>query len=130
MLSRGFVEDSSKSVVNTRIRPHLELLLSSTNAEIKGFEGMAEDVLETVDTLKVLLLFWSHFDLNEVNVLLNDAERRMRGHGARRLGILLAATVWHGVQPHPHDRWRLLQRELLHATGDRGSGEGVLDGGV
>jgi hypothetical protein len=70
ILSRGFVEGESSLVVEQTIRPHLQLLLASQNDQIRSFHSIAQNLLDKLDQLASLPLFISHFDLNEVNIMI------------------------------------------------------------
>lgn len=72
ILSRGFVEGKSELVVDKKIRPHLQLLLASQEDRIRPFHGLASELSQQLARLSSLPLFISHFDLNEVNVLLDE----------------------------------------------------------
>lgn len=75
ILSKGRIEGSNSSselVINERVRPHLALLLSSEDDQIRPFHNIARDLLGKLDRLKILPLFVSHFDLNDVNILIDD----------------------------------------------------------
>ncbi|KAF2796871.1 hypothetical protein K505DRAFT_400234 [Melanomma pulvis-pyrius CBS 109.77] len=72
ILSKGYVGDSSALVVDRNLRPHLELLLASEDPQIRLFHAVARDLLGKLDQLKNLPLFVAHFDLNSVNIIVND----------------------------------------------------------
>jgi len=72
ILSKGYVKASSNEVVDNKIRLHLELLLSSENENIVPFKDVARDLLSKLDQLRALPLFIAHFDLNEMNILVNE----------------------------------------------------------
>ncbi|KAL8828591.1 MAG: hypothetical protein Q9170_006536 [Blastenia crenularia] len=72
LLSKGYIDESSELVVERRLRPHLALLLSSDDAQISQFHSTAREMFGKLDQLKILPLFISHFDLNEVNIMVND----------------------------------------------------------
>ncbi|KAF2759776.1 hypothetical protein EJ05DRAFT_474838 [Pseudovirgaria hyperparasitica] len=72
ILSKGYVDDSSGSVIDHKVRPHLELLLASEDPQIRQFHLVARDLLGKLDQLKSLPLFVAHFDLNEVNIMVDD----------------------------------------------------------
>ncbi|KAF2492472.1 hypothetical protein BU16DRAFT_552085 [Lophium mytilinum] len=63
---------SSKLVIDNKLRPHLELLLSSPNERSYEFRDFARDLLGKLDWLQILPLFVSHFDLNDINILVDD----------------------------------------------------------
>ncbi|KAL9117827.1 MAG: hypothetical protein Q9187_005631 [Circinaria calcarea] len=72
ILSKGYVKGSSDGVVDNKLRPHLELLLSSSDDKIHPFKDVARDLLGKLDQLKILPLFISHFDLNEMNIMVDE----------------------------------------------------------
>ena len=72
ILSKGYVDKSSELVVERKLRPHLALLLSSRDAQIRQFHYVARDLFSKLDQLKILPLFVSHFDLNHVNIMVDD----------------------------------------------------------
>ncbi|KAF2458990.1 hypothetical protein BDY21DRAFT_339471 [Lineolata rhizophorae] len=72
ILSKGYVGDSSALVVDRNLRPHLELLLASEDPQIRPSHAVARDLLGKLDQLKNLPLFVAHFDLNSVNIMVND----------------------------------------------------------
>lgn len=72
ILSKGCVDDRSGLVVDRRLRPHLALLLSSEDAQIRRFHDVARDLFGKLDRLKILPLFVSHFDLNNVNIMVDE----------------------------------------------------------
>jgi len=69
---------NSNRVIDNKVRPHLELLLSSNEQEIRLFKDLASLLLGKLDQLKQLPLFISHFDLNEMNVMV-DAKSEVSG---------------------------------------------------
>ena len=72
IFSRGYVEGDSANVVDSTLRPHLEMLLSTQQSEVQPFREVAQEFLGKLDQLKGLPLFISHFDLNEVNILIYE----------------------------------------------------------
>ncbi|KAK8153007.1 hypothetical protein BKA80DRAFT_285735 [Phyllosticta citrichinensis] len=72
VLSRGLIQGDTAKVVDDTLRPHLELLLSSSDAQIRQFDDTTRHLLANLDALKVLPLWVTHFDLNEVNMLLDE----------------------------------------------------------
>ncbi|KAF2792725.1 hypothetical protein K505DRAFT_325968 [Melanomma pulvis-pyrius CBS 109.77] len=72
ILSKGRIEGSSELVVDRKLRPHVELLLSSEDNQIRRFHGVARDLFGKLDQLKILPLFISHFDLNDFNIMVDD----------------------------------------------------------
>lgn len=72
ILSKGHVEGSSQLVIEQKLRPHLALLLFSEDYQVRRFHKMASDLLGKLERLKILPLFVSHFDLNNVNIMVDD----------------------------------------------------------
>lgn len=72
ILSKGCIEGSSGLVIELKVRPHLALLLSSPDDQIRQFHNVASNLLEKLDRLKKLPLFVSHFDLNSVNIMVDE----------------------------------------------------------
>lgn len=72
ILSKGRVEGSSELVIDQKVRPHLAVLLSSEDDQIRPFHNVTSKLLGKLDRLKMLPLFVSHFDLNTVNVMVDD----------------------------------------------------------
>ncbi|KAI9782183.1 MAG: hypothetical protein M1816_001974 [Peltula sp. TS41687] len=66
VLSRGYVEGSSENIVDSKLKPHLKLLLSSGNSQVQQFGKVIQDLLDRVDQLK---------------------HRELRGVGNSRLGM-------------------------------------------
>ena len=54
ILSKGYVEDSRELIVESRLHPHLDLILSSGDAQICQFHYMAKDMSNNIDQLKIL----------------------------------------------------------------------------
>ncbi|KAL9079626.1 MAG: hypothetical protein Q9157_001511 [Trypethelium eluteriae] len=78
ILSRGYINDNSELVVNHKLYPHLELLLASEDTQISQFHGIARDLRGQLDQLKHLPLFIAHFDLNDVNIMV-DSDCKVSG---------------------------------------------------
>jgi hypothetical protein len=66
------INDSSALVTERKLRPHLELILASENPQIRPFHAVAKDLLGKLDQLKILPQFVAHFDLNDVNIMVDD----------------------------------------------------------
>ncbi|KAI4179335.1 MAG: hypothetical protein LQ346_007221 [Caloplaca aetnensis] len=73
LLAKGAIipADSSKQVVESQLRPHLALILSSDDAHVRPFHHVAQDLLGKLDRLSLQPLFVSHFDLNDVNIMVD-----------------------------------------------------------
>jgi hypothetical protein len=72
VLSRGLVEGESELVIEQTLGPHLRQLLASQDDGICAFHDIAQNLLDKLDQLASLPLFISHFDLNAVNIMIND----------------------------------------------------------
>ncbi|KAK2871948.1 hypothetical protein FQN49_002675 [Arthroderma sp. PD_2] len=71
VLSKGHIEGSCDTVIDTNLRPHLEMIVSSSCPEIAPYQDLAKDLIGKLDQLKVLPLFISHFDMNAMNILVD-----------------------------------------------------------
>lgn len=72
ILSQGYLQDDSEAVVKERLRPHLDLIAGSDRSEVQPFCATARHLLQDLHILEKLPLFVSHFDLNEMNIMLDD----------------------------------------------------------
>ena len=72
ILSRGYVEGNSADVVDSTLRPHLKMLVATQKSEVQPFREVAKEFLGKLDQLKRLPLFISHFDLNAVDILIDQ----------------------------------------------------------
>lgn len=71
-MSKGLVEGNSELLIDQKVRPHLALLLSSEDDRIRRFHEVASNLLGKLDRLKTLPHFVSHFDLNGINIMVED----------------------------------------------------------
>ncbi len=80
LLAKGAIISaaSSEQVVESQLRPHLALILSSDDAHVRPFHHVAQDLLEKLDRLSLQPLFISHFDLNDVNIMV-DTDCKVTG---------------------------------------------------
>ncbi|KAF2150347.1 hypothetical protein K461DRAFT_308246 [Myriangium duriaei CBS 260.36] len=60
------------TTIDGHIRPHLQLILASNDAQIRQFHSTAHTMLAKLDKLKILPLFVAHFDLNDVNIMVDN----------------------------------------------------------
>jgi len=72
VLSKGCLDNNSDEVVNSRVRSHLEALLASPLEDINPYRHQLQDFRDKLDQLKQLPLWVAHYDLNEVNVLIDE----------------------------------------------------------
>ncbi|XXH04774.1 hypothetical protein Hte_011196 [Hypoxylon texense] len=71
VFSKGYLATSSGEAVDGKIRPHLEAILASPLAEITPYRDHLQSFLDKLEQLKKLPLWVAHYDLNEVNVLID-----------------------------------------------------------
>lgn len=72
VLSKGCLANSSDEAVDGRVRSHLEALLASPLEEINPYRHQLQGFLANLEQLKKLPLWVAHYDLNEVNVLIDE----------------------------------------------------------
>lgn len=71
VFSKGYLSNSSSEAVNGNIRPHLEAILASPLQEIVPYRNNLQDYLDKLGQLERLPLWVAHYDLNEVNILID-----------------------------------------------------------
>lgn len=72
ILGRGLVEDQSTDVVDTFVLPCLKRFRDSINASTKVLQPHVDRLIASSNRLKKLPLYFSHHDLNEMNVLVEE----------------------------------------------------------
>lgn len=76
IFSKGCLTNSSGSgsgeAVDSKIQPHLEAILASSLQEISPHRHDVESFLDKLEQFKRLPLWVAHYDLNELNVLIDD----------------------------------------------------------
>lgn len=72
VFSKGYLADSSGAAVDGKVRPHIEAILESPLDEIVPYQYHLEGFLDKLEQLKKLPLWVAHYDLNELNVLIDD----------------------------------------------------------
>ncbi|KAG5982644.1 hypothetical protein E4U55_001624 [Claviceps digitariae] len=70
--SQGCLASSSGEAVESKIRPHLKAILASPLEEIFPYRHHLESFLNKLEQFKTLPLWVAHYDLNEVNILIDD----------------------------------------------------------
>ncbi|KAK4120081.1 hypothetical protein N657DRAFT_683895 [Parathielavia appendiculata] len=65
VFSKGCLADSSSDAVSTKVRPHLE-------EAVAAYRPLLPSLLDKVDDLSKLPLWVTHYDLKDVNVLIDD----------------------------------------------------------
>ncbi|KAI1403312.1 hypothetical protein F4819DRAFT_231143 [Hypoxylon fuscum] len=71
VFSKGFLADNSYEAVETKLRPHLDAILASPLEDILPYKGTLEGFAKRLDEFAQLPLWVAHYDLNEVNVLID-----------------------------------------------------------
>jgi hypothetical protein len=72
VFSKGFLADNSCEAVKTKLRPHLEAILASPLRAIDPYRATVEDFTKRLDEFAQLLLWVAHYDINGVNVLIDE----------------------------------------------------------
>lgn len=72
VFSQGFLADNSNEAVSKTIRPHLDAILASPLQEIQPFRSTLQGFVDKLDELAQLPLWVAHYDLNDVNVLIDE----------------------------------------------------------
>lgn len=72
VFSKGCLKDDSSEAVKKTIRPHLDAILASPLQEVQPFRGTLQSFADKLDELAQLPLWVAHYDLNDVNVLIDE----------------------------------------------------------
>jgi hypothetical protein len=72
VFARGWVKETSDEAVDGKIRGHIEAILASGLEEVQPYRGQLLGFLGRLEELKKLPLWVAHYDLNEVNVLIDE----------------------------------------------------------
>ncbi|KAK4169913.1 hypothetical protein QBC43DRAFT_329487 [Cladorrhinum sp. PSN259] len=73
VLSKGCLADNSSEAVSTTVRPHLEAILASPLDEVATYRPLLQGSLDKLNEISKLPLWISHYDLNDVNVLIDES---------------------------------------------------------
>ncbi|KAK4141929.1 uncharacterized protein C8A04DRAFT_38710 [Dichotomopilus funicola] len=73
VLPKGYLADNSGDAVATKVRPHIEAILASPLDEVATYRPLLQGLLDKLDDLGKLPLWVSHYDLNDVNVLIDES---------------------------------------------------------
>lgn len=73
IFSKGCFADNSSEAVRKTIRPHLNAILSSPLQEMQPFKGTFQGFVHKLDDLVQFPLWVAHYDLNHVNVLIDES---------------------------------------------------------
>lgn len=72
VFSKGFLANNSYEAVEFKLRPHLDAILASPLEEILPYKATFESFAERLDEFTQLPLWVAHYDLNDVNVLIDE----------------------------------------------------------
>ncbi|EFY91755.1 hypothetical protein MAC_02345 [Metarhizium acridum CQMa 102] len=72
VFSKGFLANNSCEAVETKLRPHLQAILASPLEDILPYKATVESFVKRLDEFAQLPLWVAHYDLNEVNVLIDE----------------------------------------------------------
>lgn len=72
VFSKGCLAESSEEAVTKTIRPHLNAILASPLQELQPFKGTLQGFSDKLDEFGQLPLWVAHYDLNDVNVLIDE----------------------------------------------------------
>ncbi|KAJ5706831.1 hypothetical protein N7488_006632 [Penicillium malachiteum] len=72
VLSNGYLADHCDEAVSGHVQSHIEAILASPREEIKPYKVQLQDLYDNLEQFKKLPLWVSHYDLNEVNVLIDE----------------------------------------------------------
>lgn len=72
VFSRGCLAISSDEAIDSNIRPHLEAILTSPLEEVLPYQHHFQGFLDKLEQLKNLPLWVAHYDLNDLNVLIDE----------------------------------------------------------
>ncbi|KAI0409824.1 hypothetical protein F4802DRAFT_542224 [Xylaria palmicola] len=72
VFSQGFLAENSHEAAETNLRPHLDAILASPLEAILPYKATVEGFSKRLDELAQLPLWVAHYDLNDVNVLIDE----------------------------------------------------------
>jgi hypothetical protein len=72
VFARGWLASDSREAVEGRVRPHLEAILACPVEAVVPYRGLLRWFLDRVEEFGRLPLWVAHYDLNEVNVLVDE----------------------------------------------------------
>lgn len=72
VFSKGYLAGVSHEAVETKLRPHLDAILASPLEDVLPYKATAESFARRLDEFALLPLWVAHYDLNSVNVLIDE----------------------------------------------------------
>lgn len=73
VFSKGYLARNSNDAINKTIRPHLDAILASSLDEVIPYKKSLQNIANKLDDLTHLPLWVAHYDLNDMNVLIDSA---------------------------------------------------------
>jgi hypothetical protein len=73
ILSKGYLADSSYEAISMKVQPHLEAILASPLDEVAIYRPLLQGFRDKLNEISKLPLWVSHYDLNDVNVLIDES---------------------------------------------------------
>lgn len=73
VFSKGYLGENSNDAINNTVRPHLNAILASPLDEVIPYKDSLQDFANRLDDLAHLPVWVAHYDLNDVNVLIDGA---------------------------------------------------------
>ena len=73
VFSGGVLADTSAEAVSAKVRPHLQAILASPLEQVTPYRPLLQGFLDKLDKLGKLPLWVTHYDLNDVNVLIDES---------------------------------------------------------
>lgn len=73
VFSKGYLAQNSSGFINHTVRPHLSAILASGLEEIIPYKELLQDFADRLEDLAQLPLWVAHYDLNDVNVLIDGS---------------------------------------------------------
>ncbi|OAA32063.1 hypothetical protein AAL_01395 [Moelleriella libera RCEF 2490] len=69
---KGFLAERSDNTIRDKIRPHLNAISALPLGEALAYKATLKDLISRLNDLSQLSLWVAHYDLNKVNVLVNE----------------------------------------------------------
>ncbi|KAK4098388.1 hypothetical protein N658DRAFT_518019 [Parathielavia hyrcaniae] len=79
VFARGWLAEGSGEAVTKRVRPHLEVVLASELEAVTPYRALLQGLLDRVDEFGRLPPWVTHYDVNDVNVLIDDGDCSVTG---------------------------------------------------
>lgn len=73
VFSKGCLASTSADAISANVRPHLEAVLASQLEEVTAYRPLLQGLHGKLDEMSKLPLWVTHYDLNAVNVLIDES---------------------------------------------------------